>query len=270
MQRTKLTRRWLIKMIVVFIGLVGLGMYGYYDATIGYPKRGIKYAEFAERAYLVKAEDDLALPNAGVKDPAAELAKLRGLGTGLTEFQSTRQEWLRALDVVGQLTPERTDIKDPRQRLTDLNTQWSTSNAPKRLNKWDIPVQWIFVIVGLGGGLYIGLLFAGVARKTYRWDPEAKKLTLPDRSILEPGDLEEVDKRKWHKFLVHLAIKDGHANHGGKRLKIDLYRYQNLEDWILEMEQIAFPEKVQEENGKDKAGTQRAEGEQSEPAVSEE
>ena len=60
-------------------------------------------------------------------------------------------------------------------------------------------------------------------------------LPLPDRSILEPSDLKEVDKRKWHKFLVHLAIKDGHANHGGKRLKIDLYRYQNLEDWILEI-----------------------------------
>lgn len=269
MERTKLTRRWLIKMIVVFIGLVGLGLYGYYDATIGYPKRGIKYAEFAERAYLVQAEMDRALPGAGVQDGFSELAKLRAMGSGMSSLQATRLEWLRSLDVVGQITPERTNLTNPRQRLTDLNQQWSTSSAPKRLTKWDIPVQWIFVLVGLGGGLYIGLLFAGVARKTYRWDPESKKLTLPDRSTIEPSDLEEVDKRKWHKFLVHLAIKDSHANHGGKRLKFDLYRYQNLEDWILEMEQIAFPENVEEENGANKTSPDPTDGEQSKSVVSE-
>jgi hypothetical protein len=57
--------------------------------------------------------------------------------------------------------------------------------------------------------------------------------------------INEVDKRKWHKFFVFLKLADN-----SPEIKLDLLRYSPLEDWVLEMEKLHpnyVPEPVEAE-----------------------
>ena len=93
---------------------------------------------------------------------------------------------------------------------------------------------------------YLLFLFLRVLTRTYRWNPETKTLTLPSGESIAPADLEDVDKRKWDKFIVFLHIKDSHSTLGGKEIRFDTYRHGRIEDWILEMEKVAFPDRIEE------------------------
>jgi hypothetical protein len=101
-------------------------------------------------------------------------------------------------------------------------------------------MQWLMMIVGYAVGLYILYLFVRVAAAKYRWDPAAKALTLPGGATITPADLEEVDKRKWDKFIVFLRIKPDAAAIPGRTVRVDTYRHGRVEEWILEMETEAF------------------------------
>lgn len=255
-QRTKLASRFLFKtaFFVVLFGL--LGVWGFYDAMIKYPQRGVRFAEYQKYQYLSRSEESVTIGQASVEDPITEFARLKKQRPALIKAvqeagsnppgkpvaELARLEWLEALDRVGLLTPEQTRIEDPRAELADLTKKWSTESPPTGLAAYDLPSQWIIGFVGIGGAMWAFFLFARAAAKKYAWDPDQQRLTMPGGHAIEPGDLAEIDKSEWHKFIVHFKIKDSHAELGGKTLRLDLYRYDPLESWVLEMERTAFPE----------------------------
>ena len=55
------------------------------------------------------------------------------------------------------------------------------------------------------------------------------------------ADVFRVDKRKWDKFIVFLRIKGSHPQLGGQEVRIDTYQHSLVEDWVLAMEEKAFP-----------------------------
>jgi hypothetical protein len=254
LESTTLDRRWLAKMALFFVVLVFFGFYGLYDATIAYPNRGIQHASYCQYQYLDTArEQGLLDRRVSIADPAEELHRLRAADQGkLGALDTARLTWLRALSVVGRVSPQFTTIDDPTAKFAELKQQWTTAqgtgkNAPKPLGAYDIPVQWIFVVVGFGGGGWMAWLFFNVRRIRYQWDPAGQVLHLPGpggTAQLTPADIEEFDKRKWDKYLVFLKIRQSHPTLAGREIKLDLYRYAKLESWILEMEKTAFPESV--------------------------
>lgn len=266
-QTAPLARRWLIKTWIFIVVLVGFGIWGYWDATVVYPNRGKKYAEYAEWNYLKSAAEAerrspgaMILPEswAWAADPEAELQRLSSDEVSarnaadtadstsrrhhLARMETARSTWLASLRQVGMLDAEQIApaADAPGARLADLDQYWTTAPQPKPLAAHDIPVQWAFVVIGFGGGGALLVLFLLVASKKYRWDPSTSTLTLPGGVSIVPDDLQEVDKRKWDKFIVFLRIKSGHPRAGGQELRFDTYRHAELEEWILGMEKIAF------------------------------
>lgn len=125
--------------------------------------------------------------------------------------------------------------------LDELTRKWNTQPKAKPLSSYDMAVQWIFVTVGIGGGLYLAVVLLRAASTKYRWDPGAKRLELPGGRAIVPADLKDVDKRKWHKFYVTLNLNDG------SNVELDLYKFDPLEAWVLEMERTAFPDRAKDE-----------------------
>jgi len=252
-QTTTINHKWRRKMVIFAVVLIGLGIYGLVDAGYVYPRRGYRAAELLERDYLKYLNEvgKLSDSQATIKDPVAELERVREATTGV---DLKIRPWLEQLRIVKKLTPQNTEypredfftggvskggmIESAQSRLEALK------NAPhaEPLQSYDIPVQWLICGVGLVWGGYIVLLMGRVSKKVYRWDASAKSLTTPTGESFTPSDILEIDKRQWHKLYVHLTIKPEHATLGGKTLEFDLLRYVPLEEWILEMERIAFPE----------------------------
>jgi hypothetical protein len=155
---------------------------------------------------------------------------------------------------------------EPLALQNELGTYWSSAAAqPTALSAWDLPVQWLFVAVGFGLGGYLVFLMVkckSQAGRT-RFEPETQRLTVPSGPSFTPDELEDVDKRLWHKYYVTLLLKDG-SHH-----KLDLLRYVPLEEWVLGMERTRFPERVAEEE-KEAAAAAAAESAESEPEKSDE
>lgn len=240
-QTTTINRNWLLKMIVFIVALAGLGVWGVVDAFMVLPSRGLEHAQWTEAAYLDKAESTGQLLQTPVPKPVEELARLaseqnrlekdQALPREKRELELLRLEWLTSLSRIGRLDAAHTDIKDPRARLTELQAKVSGQNPPKPLAAYDIPLQWVFILGGFGIAAYLMYLVAAVSRKKFTWDPATHRLTLPDGRSVVPDDILEVDKRKWDKFYVFLKPKDG-----SKEIKLDLLRFKNLEEWVLEFE----------------------------------
>ncbi|MFN0132095.1 MAG: hypothetical protein ACKVW3_06135 [Phycisphaerales bacterium] len=250
MTQTTVHKPWLLKMVVFAAVLLFFGGWGYFDATIKYPARGIRHAQFCEYQYLDTALSAKKSDPLGVADPEAEYRRLQQSPPDRMEnTDKAKMEWLRSLSLVGRLKPEFTRIEDSTKRHQELKAEWTAGAkakaSPKPLAGYDIPVQWVFVVIGFGGGLYLLTLIVVVAGKKYRWEEATKTLTLPGGATLTPGDIEEFDKRKWDKFLIFLQIKPGHPRLGGKEIRLDLLRHHPLEPWVLEMERIAFPERAE-------------------------
>lgn len=263
--RTTINRKWTIKMVVIGLVLVGFGIWGWIDAAVVYPRRGYVAASWLEYQYLdlfSRSRPPLDA-RAGVADPAAELQRLERTAIdrgSLEPVDKALAEWLDQLSIVGRLDGPsataipRTDFRgeqvtDARARLNELSKQWTESGeqrqSPSKLSFWDIPVQWLIMVVGLAIGSYMFLLIFRVRSKSYGWDASQMRLTLPTGESLTPADLEDVDKRKWHKFFVTLKVKASHAQLGGKAIELDLLRYEPLEAWVLEMEKAAFPDRAE-------------------------
>jgi len=151
-----------------------------------------------------------------------------------------RYNWLEALKVVGQLKEEHTTIESPQRELNDLTAHWDTATKPKPLHALDLLVQWLIMGVCWIAALYMLVHMIRVRGKKYAWDADSMTMTLPGGASITPEDLEEVDKRKWDKFIVFLKIKDAHAALGGKEISVDTYQHNFVEDWILAMEEKAF------------------------------
>lgn len=256
LQTTTLRPGWRLKISIIIAVLVGFSLWCLYDATIAYPDRGMEYAEYMEREYLqtraAAVGRTLRADDVGVTDPVAELDRLRErreTGVTLTDSEAARKEWLRSLAVVGRLDPQLTGYAgvEPQERLNELQARFGTSNPPKRLSSFDIPVQWVMLVIAMTIAMICFVKIMSVRSKVYKWDPERQRLIFPDGLELTPDDLADVDKRLWRKFYVDLEVRDDHPQAGGKTIRVDLYRRAHIEDWILEMERTRFPERAEDE-----------------------
>ena len=257
-----LGKRWARKMAIFIVVLVGFGGWGFYDAVYAYPARGERFATWAKMAYLEAARQanqeafGVFERDSSVPDPVAEYQRLKAPeqrqrnDADATNAQSPRRlraimlrarlAWLEGLDRIGALDAERTVIQNPRSELERLQAELSTAANPKPLSRWDIPSQWLIVLVCWSlAAVLVARLFVIASRK-YRWDAGTMTLTLPGGERVTPADLEEVDKRKWDKFIVFLKIKASHAGLGGREVRLDTYQHDELEDWVLAMQRAAF------------------------------
>ena len=249
---SRLAPRWWLKTLAFAVVLIGFGVWGLVDALVVYPNRGIADAERKQLEYLRAWSQTARTSAATVADPAAELARLRAMSGGgatpLSSLEQARQVWLVALSRVSRLSPEHTTIEDPAARLGELETTWRTRTAPAPLAAYDIPSQWVFVAIGFSIGPWLLYRFLVVSGKKYRWSPDGQVLTVPGGHEVSPADLEDIDKRRWDKFIVFLKVKQGHKGLGGQEVKVDLFHYdQRLEDWVLAMERTAFPDRAKED-----------------------
>lgn len=260
--KAPLNPKWTIKLSIITFFVIGFGGLGLYDAVIKYPARGERFADWAKWQYLdaakVAGTEDFGVfeRKTSVADPVKELAKLqddetkRRNATDAVNQSSSRRlrasmynarlEWLKALKIVSWLTPEHTLIEDPAEELKELTTKWNSSTGPKPLKSYDIPSQWLIMILcwGIGGWMLLNII--KVIGQKFSWDAETMTLTVPGSISITPEHLEEVDKRKWDKFIVFLKLNDSHPTHGGKEIKVDTYQHALVEDWILAMEAKAL------------------------------
>ncbi len=261
--KAPLNPKWAIKLFLITFFVIGFGGLGLYDATIKYPARGERYADWAKWQYLEAAKNagteefGVFERQASVPDPVEELDRLSNTETkqrNLADSQNqsssrqlratmynTRLAWLKALDVVGQLTPEHTIIEIPNDALIDLTAEWnSASSIPKPLKGYDIPSQWLIMILcwGIGGWMLLNII--KVLGQKFSWEASSMTLMVPGGIAITPEHLEEVDKRKWDKFIVFLKLNATHPTHAGKEIKVDTYQHALVEEWILAMEEKAL------------------------------
>lgn len=257
--KAPLNPRWTIKLFVITFFVIGFGALGLYDAVKKYPERGQRYADWAKMQYLDAAkaagseEFGLFERKSSIPDPVTEFNELneptrrqqnlvdaanQGSSNRLrSTMRNARYDWLKGLKTIGQLTPENTIIEFPNDELTELKARWgSTSSVPRPLKGYDIPSQWAIMIVCWGIGFWMLLNIIKVIGQKYSWEAESMTLTVPGSISITPENLEEVDKRKWDKFIVFLKLNDSHPTHAGKEIKVDTYQHALVEDWILAME----------------------------------
>lgn len=267
LEKTRLRPSWRNRTLIIAIVLLGFGAWGAYDASVAYPARGRKVAEKLEYNYLVAAKHgdenaSLRAADVSVPEPAKALARLKervvSQDPPLSEFESSRLRWLDALPVVGMLDESHTtytdstaatpdEPRDPNTRFDELDATWAGVSPPKPLHSYDLLFQWIiFAVCWTLGMLALGTM-ALTSFKKFAFDSQSHTLTLPTGQSLTPDDLAEIDKRKWHKFFVFLTVSAEHPALAGRTLKIDLFRRDRLEGWILEMEKIAFPDRASDE-----------------------
>ncbi len=259
---TSLNRKWLVKMVIIILVLVGFGFWALYDAKVAYPARGANASEYYEYQYLdLIAKTRPPLSNdAGIPDPVERLAQIRERQkqTGsLDPIETARLRWLESLELIDRLTPDATalpradfrgvDVPTAADRYTAVTKKWTTAeggaiNAPKPLSGFDIPSQWAILAICWAIAVWILLTVVRASIKVYRWEPSNQTLRLPDGGSITPGDIAEFDKRKWHKFYVVLRVRDGHPTHAGRSIEVDLLRHVPLEQWILDMEKTANPD----------------------------
>ena len=264
-QHAKLSPRYWIKQVIIIVVVAALGCWGFYDGFMLYPKQAVRFAQWAEWEYL----DFLRNPPAGavganlgvasIPNPEDTFDRLGnpGYNRNPESVDDVRGNWLDALAIVDHLDAQYTEY--PRknedegvvgtafERHGQLQEIWGNidrANAPKRRSRFDIMAQYPIFLVGFGLALYFtyGLIRAVATR--YSWDPQAKRITLPGGIEVTPDQIEEFDKSQWHKFYVLLHLSESHPTHPGKTVKVDLYRHQPVEDWILEMERERFPEQA--------------------------
>ncbi|MBS0190727.1 MAG: hypothetical protein U0573_02395 [Phycisphaerales bacterium] len=240
--RTKASPKWLGKQVLFTLVVFGFAIWAFVDASIIYPRNGLQAADFLKLQYLKESLAPGVLEKVSVENPAEELSELESRESGaISKQQRARLEWLIALRNAHRLEPSYTQISDPRAEQKALDERFAKAEKPKALSKLDIPVQWM--ICGVCGAAGILMLFV-LLRTTstgYTYDPATNTLGLPGGASLTPADIELFDKRKWDKFLIFLKIRQGQHPMAGREIKLDLLRFVPLEDWILEMEKIAFP-----------------------------
>lgn len=239
---TTLNKRWVMKMGVFFLAMMVLGVWGALDAFWIYPKRGLEFAEYRQKEYLDAADKAGSIVTASVDRPADALRAFESAPPN-GEVEISKRRWLEALKLVVNLekledqiaagqTPENsTSMPDPRKRLEELTRKWQNRTQPNALSEFDIPVQYLFMAIGLGLAGYIVVFLLRCSATRYTYHPGSRRLTIPGGRSFVPSDIDEIDRRLWHKFYVHLKLNDG-----SPEVKLDLLRFWPLEEWFLDME----------------------------------
>lgn len=239
-QTTTLHRPWVFKMVIFTLVTVGFGLWGLYDAVIAYPARGNSHAEYAEWQYLqaAKREGSLSAAAEGSGDPAARLDALKAK-LPRKDLEQAEFDWLLSLSRMHRLNAGATKIESPNQRLDELTKKWSGIQQPLPLEAYDLPFQWSIVVVSFGLAAVVVANMVKSAAKKYSWEPASSTLTLPGDRRVKAEDLADVDKTKWHKYFCALTFTDGSAP-----VELDVLKYTGLEEWVLTLEQIRFPERA--------------------------
>lgn len=255
-QTTTLNRSWILKMGIFLVALAGFGVWSLIDGLVIFPRRGELDASYKLYQYLEAARDAgrLTRDSVLVSDPRREMeelgqreadlrravhgtAVLTGTSKPVAVMNLARLEWLRSLQRVWRLdsAPSRIE-EDVSTQLSNLAAQWKVNQPPKPLNAMDLAFQYVFMVGGFGGALWILAVVMRARGTRFTWDPQEQRLTLPDGTSIVPADIAEFDKRKWHKYYVTLVMKDGRTR------TLDLLRYVPLEEWVLTMEKTVHPE----------------------------
>lgn len=264
--RTTTGRSWRLKTVIFALALGLLAAWGWYDAFHEYPQRGRLHEAFMLEAYLQESDKAFQITTASVPEPATEYARLTDLDPSqLTTVEKARLAWLRSVSRLTSLSgiqrqnaveiaarseagyarkDTRTMFTDPRMVLTSLSNTLTQASQPKPLAAYDLPMQFVFLIGGAAGCVYLIGLFFSVRSRVYRYDPAEHRLTLPNGKSLVPADIALVDKRQWDKFIVYLKPVDG-----SPEIRLDLYRHHPLEAWVLEMEKLTPGYQPPEEDG---------------------
>lgn len=253
-QSTRLNSKWVFKMTLFLLLLLGLGVWAAADAFWIYPARGRNHVDFALRAYLECLRNEGRLmAAASVEDPAAELARLDASNSAESRScDSFKYAWLLSLSRIERMSAltqrnrqaiseaggsvgvtTLTMFADPQDTLDSLSKRLGTANAPKPLAAYDIPLQYVFMAVGFGGAAWMVLFLMRCRRTVFQYDPAEHRLFMPGGKSFVPAEIKDVDKRDWHKYYIYLTLNDG-----SKEMKFDLLRYSPLEEWILEMEKL--------------------------------
>lgn len=248
-QTTTLNRGWVLKMGMFLLVAAVIGSWGLLDASVFYPRSGEADASFRLRNYLQRAKDVGRLTQTKVTEPRKDLAELTArkaelasksgetsMSGRIAAMELAKLEWLESLSRLWRLDSAPTRIADPEAQLKKLTDEWKTKSTPTPLSEHDILFQWIITSLGFLLAVAVLAVLLRAKMKRFTWDEGEKRLTLPDGSAFTPAEVREFDKRKWHKFFVTVVLNDG------RNIKLDLLRHSPLEEWILEMERIAFPE----------------------------
>ncbi|CAN5751688.1 hypothetical protein BH11PLA1_BH11PLA1_07910 [soil metagenome] len=240
---TSVPAKWITWQVAFLVVLVGFGIYCYVEGAFWYPARGIEDASAKQHVYLQSAAKVRRLDAASIPDPQAELERLEARDGELhaqsnaetasgqsAAFELARLEWLRSLKLVGRVAPEFTTMSDPSATKVALDEKWASTENPKPLQLYDIPLQWAMLAVCALLSLGVLIVMLKTLATRYRYEPARKTLTLPKGERITPADIREVDKRKWHKLRCTVVLKDG------RTYPMDLLRYVPLESWILDME----------------------------------
>lgn len=254
---TSLNRPWLVKMVIFIVVLIAFGFWGLYDAMVAYPARGDAHAEYAQWQFLkaaklagkIGAAAEVTDPSGRYNELAAKLPR--------SDLEQAEYDWLLAQSRMGRLKPEYTKIDSPNAKLDELTAKWNGMQQPKPLEAYDLPLQWSFVAIGFGLGAFVIVNVLRSASKKYTWEPATNTLTLPDGRRVTPDDLADVDKRKWHKFFCALVFTDGSAP-----VELDVLKYGGLEEWVLTLERVRFPDRaaVEEEPATEDSASEGGEG----------
>lgn len=238
-QTSSLNRPWLVKMLIFIAVLIAFGFWGLYDAVVAYPARGDAHAEYAQWQFLKAAKLAGKIGAAAdITDPSARFAEL-GAKLPRSDLEQAEYDWLLALSRMSRLKPESTRIDSPNAALDDLTKKWNGMQQPKPLEAYDLPLQWSFVVTGFGLAAFVIVNVLRSAAKRYTWEASTNTLTLPGGRRVTPDDLADVDKRKWHKYFCALVFTDGSAP-----VDLDVLKYGGLEEWVLTLERIRFPDRA--------------------------
>lgn len=239
-QTSTLNRPWLIKFLIFTVVLFAFGLWGLYDAMVAFPARGNAHAENLEWKFLQAAKREGKIGAAGeITDPVARFATLEKK-LPRNDVEQAEYDWLLAMSRVSKLKPEYTTIERPNARLDALTEKWKgVTQQTKELAFYDLPMQWSFAAAGLGLALAVVVNIAMSAKRKYSWDPATTTLTLADGKQVRPADLADVDKTKWHKYFCTLVFADGSSP-----ADLDVLKYSGLEEWVLTLERIRFPERA--------------------------
>ncbi len=240
-QTSSINRAWLVKMVIFTVVLLGFGLWGLYDAVLAYPSRGHEFADYAKWRYLDAAKTAGKIAStAEMGDPVARREALEAKAPR-ADLEQAELDWLTALSRVGKLNPSETKIDGPNSVLDQLSVKWKSQQPPPPLQAYDLPLQWSFVVIGFGLGAVVIVNMLRSASRKYSWEPATTTLTLPDGRRVTPEMLADVDKRKWHKYFCTLVFNDGSPS-----AEMDLLKYQGLEEWVLTLERVRFPDRAAE------------------------
>lgn len=295
-QTTRIRPMWLGKVLVGLIVCFGFAVWSAYDAIWLYPSKQRDYIEHTELQYLgaLRAEGSRAFTasNASVPDPAETRRALRDMrseGRSPSTVESARLEWLNAIAILHSLdalasenqeagpvdptsgAPNKRTLtlyNNPEARWRELDTARQAVGNVSGLAAYDIPLQYLFLVVSSGLSIWLVILLVQVVPKKYRFDPETLTLTTPEGTKIVPDQIIDVDRRKWEKFLLFIRLQGE-----SEERRFDLYRYIPLEDWLLAMEKAsphveAPPDEPEDTPAEDSENASSADADQPERSVS--